>query len=80
MVSDPRWRRDEFYIVVAGTGRYQMRNTATTLVPKDPLSPRMPRTATLKIGVQPILRVFCAAVLGGGGIAISEHARRGAIG
>jgi hypothetical protein len=35
MVSGPRWRRDEFYIVVAGTGRYRMEDRATKVVPND---------------------------------------------
>jgi hypothetical protein len=33
--GDPRWQRDEFYIVVAGTGRYRMEDRATTVVPND---------------------------------------------
>jgi len=33
--GDPRWQRDEFYILVAGTGRYRMEDRATTVVPND---------------------------------------------
>ena len=35
MVSDPRWRRDEFYIVATGSGRYRIDDREFSVGPGD---------------------------------------------